>query len=68
VEKSTNKELYYPHCSLNIIRVIKSRRMRWEGHIARMEERRGAFRLLVGNVRKRDHLEDLGLDGKIIFK
>jgi hypothetical protein len=32
----------------NIIRVIKSRRMRWAEHIARMEERSGAYRVLVG--------------------
>jgi hypothetical protein len=32
----------------NIIRVIKSRRLRWAGHVARMGERRGAYRALVG--------------------
>jgi hypothetical protein len=32
----------------NIIRVIKSRRMRWTGHVARMGERRGVYRVLVG--------------------
>jgi hypothetical protein len=32
----------------NIIRVIKSRRMRWAGHVARMGEVRGAYRILVG--------------------
>jgi hypothetical protein len=31
-----------------IIRIIKSRRMRWAGHVARMEEKRIAYRLLVG--------------------
>jgi hypothetical protein len=31
----------------NIIRVIKSRRMRWAGHVARMGERRGSYRVLV---------------------
>jgi hypothetical protein len=37
-------------CSLpNIIRVIKSRRMKWTGHVARMGESRGAYRVLVGN-------------------
>jgi hypothetical protein len=36
--------LYY---SLNIVRVIKWRRIRWEGHVARMEERRGVYRVLV---------------------
>ena len=31
-----------------ILRVIKSRRMRWAGHVARMVEERGAYRVLVG--------------------
>ena len=34
--------------SPNIVRVIKSRIMRWAGHVARMEERRGVYRVLVG--------------------
>jgi hypothetical protein len=36
------------YSSPNIIRIIKSRRMRWAGHAARMGERRNAYRLLVG--------------------
>ena len=32
----------------NIVRVVKSRRMRWAGHVARMGERRGLYRVLVG--------------------
>jgi len=32
----------------NIVRVVKSRRMRWAGHVARMGERRGVYRVLVG--------------------
>jgi hypothetical protein len=43
-----NKELYALYSSPNIIRVIKSRRLRWAGHVARMGERRGAYRALVG--------------------
>jgi len=34
--------------SPNIVRVIKSRRMRWAGHVARMGEGRGVYRVLVG--------------------
>jgi hypothetical protein len=41
-------ELYALYSSPNIIRVIKSRRLRWAGHVARMGERRGALRALVG--------------------
>ena len=36
------------HSSLNIVRVIKSRRMIWAGHVARMGEMRGSYRVLVG--------------------
>jgi hypothetical protein len=43
-----NKELYDLYSSPNIIRVIKSRRMRRAGHVARMGEGRGAYRILVG--------------------
>jgi hypothetical protein len=46
--KLHNEELNDLYCSPNIVRVIKSRRMRWAGHIERMRERRGVFRVLVG--------------------
>ena len=36
------------YCSPNIVRVIKSRRLRWAGHVARVGERRGLYRVLVG--------------------
>ena len=36
------------YSSPNIVRLIKSRRMRWAGHVARMGERRGVYRVLVG--------------------
>jgi hypothetical protein len=41
-------ELHSLYSSLNIVRVIKSRRMRWVGHVARMWEGRGVYRVLVG--------------------
>jgi hypothetical protein len=43
-----NEELNDLYSSQNIIRVMKSRRMRWAGHIARMGEGRGAYRILRG--------------------
>jgi len=43
-----NEELNDLYSSLNIVRVIKSRRMRWAGHVARMGEERGVYRVLVG--------------------
>ena len=42
-----NEELNDLYSSSNIVRVIKSRRMRWAGHVARMGERRGVYRVLV---------------------
>jgi hypothetical protein len=46
--KFHNKELHDLYSSSSIIRIIKPRRMRWVGHIARMREKRNAYRLLVG--------------------
>jgi hypothetical protein len=48
--------------------------MRWAWHVARIREERGIYRVLVGNLRESDHLEDpgldgrTGLDGRIIFR
>jgi hypothetical protein len=41
-------ELHSLYSSPNIVRMIKSRRMRWTGHVARMGEGRGVYRFLVG--------------------
>jgi hypothetical protein len=46
--KINNDELHSLYSSSNIVRVIKSRRMRWAGHVARMGEGRGVYRVLVG--------------------
>jgi hypothetical protein len=46
--KMHNEELRDSYSSPSIIRIIKSRRMRWAGHVARMGEKRNACRLLVG--------------------
>jgi len=43
-----NEELNDLYCSPNIVRVIKSRRMRWVGHVARIGEERGVYRVFVG--------------------
>ena len=43
-----NKELNDLYSSPNIVRVIKLRRMRWAGHVARMGKERGVYRILVG--------------------
>jgi len=49
------EELSDPYCSPNVVRVIKSRRMRWARHVARRWEKRGVYR---GNVRQKNHLGD----------
>jgi hypothetical protein len=46
--KLHNEELYYLYSSPSIIRLIKARRMKWEGTVARMGEKRNTYRLLVG--------------------
>jgi hypothetical protein len=43
-----NEELHDLYSSPSIIRIVKARRMRWAGHVARMGEKRNAYRLLVG--------------------
>ena len=49
-----NEELHSLYRSLKIVRMIKSRRLRWAGHVARMEESRSAFKMLTGNLQERD--------------
>jgi hypothetical protein len=61
--KLHNGELHSLYSSPNIVRVFKSRRMRWAGHVARMGEGRGVYRLLVGGPKVRDQWEDLGVGG-----
>jgi hypothetical protein len=45
--------VYYNFYVCRIIKIIKSRRMRWEGHVARMGEKRNAYRLLVGKLERK---------------
>jgi hypothetical protein len=76
--KLHSDELHSLYSSLNIVRVIKSRRMRWAGHVARMGEGRVAYRVLVGRPegkrpvgrprRRRENniktdLREIGIDG-----
>jgi hypothetical protein len=48
----------------NIIRVIKSRRLKCVRNAASMEEIRNAKKIIVGNLESRDYLGDLGTDGR----
>jgi hypothetical protein len=52
--KLHNEELRDLYSSPSIIRIIKSRRMRWAGHVARMEENINACRLLVAKARGKE--------------
>jgi hypothetical protein len=66
-EISVLKELNDLYSLPNIIRVSKPRRMRWAGHVARMGEKRGAYRILVGRPEGRPE-GDPGVDGRITLK
>jgi hypothetical protein len=50
--KLHNEELHNLYSSPSIIRMIKSRRMRWMGHVACLGENRNVYRILVGHRRK----------------
>jgi len=52
----------------NVVRMIKSKRIRWVGLVACVGDRRSARMVLVGKTRERDILEDLGVDGRILLK
>ena len=56
--KQRNEKLNDLYYSSNIVRVIKSRRMRWAEHVARMGERRDLYRVWWGNLREIDHFGD----------
>ena len=66
--KLHKKELNDLYCSFNIVRVIKSRRMRWAGHVARVREGRGVYRVLVGKSEGKRPLARPGADGKITLR
>jgi hypothetical protein len=51
-----------------IVRVVKSRRMRWAGHVARMGEDKGVHRVLVGKPEGKRPLGDQDVDGRIILR
>jgi hypothetical protein len=59
--KLHNDELHSLYSSLNIVRVIKSRRMRLAGHVARMGEGRGVYKILVGRPERKRPLGRPGL-------
>jgi hypothetical protein len=63
--KLHNDELHNLCSSLNIVRVIKARKLRWAGHVARVGEGRGVTGFWLGSPKVRDHWEVLGVGGRI---
>jgi hypothetical protein len=57
-------ELHNLYSPPDIFKQIKSRRMRWAGHVARMGDGRNVYRVLVGKPEGKDHLKDQGVDGR----
>jgi len=53
--KLHNEELNELYCSPNIVQVIKSRGMRWAGHVMCVGEGRGVYKVLMGNLREGHH-------------
>jgi hypothetical protein len=66
--KLYNEELRDLYSSPSIIRIIKSRRMRWAGHVARRGEKRNAYRLLVGKQEGKRPLGDQDVCGWITLR
>jgi hypothetical protein len=59
-----NGKIQNLYSSPDIIRQIKSRRMGWAGHVARMGAGINVYRVLVGKPEGKDHLKDQGVDGR----
>jgi hypothetical protein len=53
--KLHNEDLHDLYSSPNIIRIMKSRRMRWAGHVARIRDKRNSYRLLLGKPEGKSH-------------
>ena len=66
--KLDNEEINDPYPSHIIIRVNISRRMRWVGNVEHMGERKCLYSIWWKNRRERDHLEDPGVDERMILK
>jgi hypothetical protein len=63
--KLHNGELHNLYSSPDIIGQIKSKRMRWAGHVARLGQERKVYKVLVGSPKERDHSKYRGIDGRM---
>jgi hypothetical protein len=61
-----NEEFHILYSSPNIIKQIKSRRVKWVRHVARMGEDRNVYKVLMRKPEGKNHLEDQGVDGRIL--
>jgi hypothetical protein len=66
--KLHNEEFHNLYFLPSIIRMIKSMRMRWAGHVARMGEKRNAYRILVGKPEGKETIRDLDIGRRIVLK
>jgi hypothetical protein len=66
--KLHNEELHDLYSSPNTVRVIKLRRMRWAGHVARMRRRKVCTGCWWGNLRERGHCRDPDVDGRRVLR
>ena len=66
--KVPNEEFNDLYCPPNIVQVIKSRSMRWAGHEACMWERRGVYRVLVGEREGKYHFGDPDVNGRNLLR
>jgi hypothetical protein len=60
-----NEEFHSFYRSSDIVRVIKSKRLRWAGHVGRMEGGRSAFKILTGKTTGK---RPLGVDGRTMLE
>ena len=63
-----NEELHSLYCSSYIVRVVKCRRLRWVGHVPRVEEGRSALKIVTGKPTRRDLWGGLGFDRRTILE
>jgi hypothetical protein len=63
--KLHNEDLHVLYSPPNIIRQMKSRRMGWAGHVARIGMKRKVYKVLAGTPEGKKHLEDQNVDGRM---